>query len=150
MKEFSADKAYSSKTIYRILESIRVTPYIPFKRNSKKESKDAPDLWNKMLRFFKDNREEFEQHYHQRSNVETVFCMIKRRLGEYLLSKNYVAQRNELLMKMICHNICCLIEESFELGIEIDFRKLALLYVERKVSDEFKTRDASNPEISAN
>ena len=32
---------------------------------------------------------------------------------------------NEVLCKIICHNICCLIEESYELGIETEFWKEA-------------------------
>jgi hypothetical protein len=27
---------------------------------------------------------------------------------------------NEVLCKIICHNICCLIQESYELGISIE------------------------------
>jgi hypothetical protein len=30
---------------------------------------------------------------------------------------------NEVLCKLICHNICVLIQESHELGIEVDFQK---------------------------
>lgn len=147
MKEFSADKAYSSHMIYRILESLKATPYIPFKKNTKiKDSQQ--ELWKKMFKIFKENKEEFGEHYHKRSNVETVFAMIKRRLGEYLLSKNYSAQRNELLMKMISHNICCLIQEIYERQIKIDFRDISILYVERKVPEELIMRDASKVDYS--
>ncbi len=142
MQEFSADKAYGSQMIYRVLESLKVTPYIPFKINSI-TNKGKPMLWKKMFKIFKENREEFDEHYHQRSNVETVFAMIKRRLGEHLLSKNYYSQRNELLLKMISHNICCLIQESYERGVEIDFRDVSVKYTERKVPKEFIIRDAS-------
>jgi hypothetical protein len=68
----------------------------------------------------------------------------KRRFGEYLLSKNYHAQRNELLMKFICHNVCCLIQEIYERKVEIDFRRSSLLFVERKVSDDYLDRDGSS------
>jgi hypothetical protein len=30
---------------------------------------------------------------------------------------------NEVLCKIICHNICCLIQETHELGIESEFWK---------------------------
>jgi hypothetical protein len=30
---------------------------------------------------------------------------------------------NEVLCKIICHNICVLIQETHELGIEMDFQK---------------------------
>jgi len=32
-----------------------------------------------------------------------------------------VAMVNEVLCKIICHNICCLIQESLELGIDTAF-----------------------------
>jgi hypothetical protein len=30
---------------------------------------------------------------------------------------------NEVLCKLICHNICVLIQETHELGVEVDFQK---------------------------
>lgn len=143
MKEFTGDKAYSSKMIFRILESIKCMPYIPFKYNTKEPTKDSPELWNSMFLYFRDNKEEFMDHYHKRSNVETVFSMVKVRLGEHLKSKNYVAQRNELMMKFICHNICCLIQEMYEHNIKINFKKCLRIYVEEKVPREFLGHDAS-------
>jgi hypothetical protein len=35
------------------------------------------DLWSKMFHYYNFKREEFMAHYQQRSNVETVFQMIK-------------------------------------------------------------------------
>lgn len=143
IKEFSADKAYSSRLIHRILYSLGAMPYIPFKHNTKEPDEHSTEIWDKCFLMFRNNKDEWGKHYHKRSNVETCFAMIKRRFGEHLLSKNYVAQRNELLMKFICHNICCLIQEIYERGIEVDFRRDSLLFVERKVSEEYNFRDAS-------
>jgi len=36
-------------------------------------------------------------------------------------SKTDVAMVNEVLCKIVCHNICCLIQESHELGISANF-----------------------------
>ena len=60
-------------------------------------------------------------HYHKRSNVETIFSAIKTKLGEILKSKNFIAQKNELLCKILAYNITVLIHEMYELGINIDF-----------------------------
>lgn len=43
--------------------------------------------------------------------------MIKAKFGEHLRSKGDVAQVNELLFKILCHNICGLIHSMHELGI---------------------------------
>lgn len=66
-------------------------------------------------------REVFMLHYHKRSNVETTFSMIKAKFGERLRSKTAVAQTNEVLCKVLCHNLCCVIQSIYELGIEPKF-----------------------------
>ena len=66
-------------------------------------------------------REEFLQHYHKRSNVETAVMMIKSKFGDAVRSKTETAMRNEVLCKILCHNVCCLIQAMHELGIRPDF-----------------------------
>ena len=51
---------------------------------------------------------------HRRSNVESTFSAMKRKFGEIIRSKTPVAQRNELLLKVLCHNIVCVIHEMSE------------------------------------
>lgn len=138
MKEVSADKAYSAYRILQIIEAIGAQPFIVFQDRVTKESKKAPVIWNKMLRYFQNNKESFLAHYHKRSNVETVFAMVKMRLGEFLKSKTFEAQKNELLIKLICHNICCLVQETFENGVNIDFDDCNKRYVE--LPPNFKAR----------
>lgn len=118
---------YISKSI-----SLGAQPFIAFQDRITKENKDAPEIWNKMLRYFQKNREQFLKFYHRRSNVETVFAMVKMRLGEFLKSKNYEAQRNELLMKFIVHNITCLVQEIFERQVKVDFKDCMKRYIEPK------------------
>ncbi len=122
VREVSADKGYSSKRICQIIESMGALPFVMFKDNSNPGEK-SPEIWKRMYNYFKNNRENFLQHYHRRSNVESTFAMIKMKLGEFLKSKKYEAQRNELMMKFIVHNITCLVSEIFENQIHIDFKK---------------------------
>lgn len=49
--------------------------------------------------------------------------MLKTRFNDYIRSKNQTAQINELLLKVLCHNICVLVSEMFELNILINFSK---------------------------
>jgi len=60
-------------------------------------------------------------HYHKRSDVESTFSMIKAKFGDALRSKTERAQINEALCKVLCHNICCLIQSMFELGLKPKF-----------------------------
>ncbi|MGC8622204.1 MAG: transposase, partial [Caldisphaera sp.] len=71
--------------------------------------------------YFVYNREEFMQHYHLRSNVESTNFMIKSKFGDFIRSKDKTAQVNEVLLKILCHNIVVLIHEMNELGIEANF-----------------------------
>lgn len=75
-------------------------------------------MWAHMFHYFQFRRGEFLQHYHKRSNVESTFSMIKRKFGDSLRSKTEVAMVNEVLCKLLAHNLVVLIHETHELGIE--------------------------------
>ena len=49
---------------------------------------------------------EFLTHYYKRSNVETAFSMIKGKFGDAVRSKSDIGQLNEVLCKVLCHNLC--------------------------------------------
>jgi transposase len=123
LKEVSADKAYLSGE--NLLTTLRhkAIPYIPFKSNSKAQTNYGPKstLWTRMLEFYTDHREEFLTHYHKRSNVETTFHMIKSKFGQRLRSKTMTAQINEALCKVLCHNLCVVIQSQHELNITPEF-----------------------------
>ena len=74
-----------------------------------------------MSHSYKFNESEFKQHYHRGSNVETTFSMIKGKFGERLRSKTHTAEVNKVLCKILCDNICCLIQSIYELGAEPTF-----------------------------
>ncbi len=120
INEVSADKAYSSRDNLEVVESLGGTAFIPFKSNTPGKQRGS-SVWTKMYHYFLYNKDDFLAHYHKRSNVETTFHMIKSKFRDNLRSKDKIAQINELLLKILCHNICVLIQETFELGIEPQF-----------------------------
>ena len=120
VKEVSGDKAYSSRANLELINELGAVPYIPFKKGTTGRAKNAP-TWKKMYHYFEFKNEEFLEHYHKRSNAETTFHMIKSKFGDAVRSKTEVAQVNEVLLKVLCHNICVVIQEMFELGIEPSF-----------------------------
>jgi transposase len=126
LKRVSADKAYSSARILAQIESVGAQPLVPFKKNATGTApynKRGRDTWARAFHYFSYHREEFLAHYHQRSNVETTFHMIKSKFGTRLRSKTPIAQVNELLCKILCHNLCCLVQAFYELGVEAEFWK---------------------------
>ncbi len=48
--------------------------------------------------------------------------MIKAKFRDHVRSKMPVAKVNEVLCKIICHNICVLIQETREPGIDVEFQ----------------------------
>ena len=120
INEVSADMAYSSRKNLHAVEAVGGTAYIPFKTSAVAAPKDKSKrdlLWEQMYHLFTLNEAEFNRHYHKRSNVETVFHMIKAKFGDKIRAKTDTAQVNEALMKVLCHNICVLIRAMYALGI---------------------------------
>lgn len=122
VRNLMADKAYLKKEHVETLVNRGTNPYIPFKSNTTGE---GSEIWRALFHFYNFNRNKFLKHYHERSNVESAFSMIKRKFGTVLRSKSDTAQINEILCKVLSHNICCLVHSIFELGIETDFWKQA-------------------------
>ena len=119
MAEISADKAYLSHKNVAIAEAVNAVPFIPFKSNTVPTVEDS--AWGRMYHYFMLNRNQFLTHYHKRSNVETVFSMIKGKFGDAVRSKRDVGMVNEVLAKVLCHNVCVLIQAIHELGVEPNF-----------------------------
>jgi hypothetical protein len=47
--------------------------------------------------------------------------MIKAKFGDSVRSKTDTAMKNEVLAKIVAHNICCLISAIHELGLDLVF-----------------------------
>jgi transposase len=123
INEVSADKAYSSKKNLNAVMAVNGTPYIPFKSYCTGTQKHGAfdGLWQRMWHYYQFNKDAFLARYHKRSNIETAFSMIKAKFGASVRAKSPIAQVNEVLCKILCHNICVLILSVVELGIETTF-----------------------------
>ncbi|OWP56410.1 MAG: hypothetical protein B2I17_05975 [Thermoplasmatales archaeon B_DKE] len=120
VQEALADKAYHSRDKVALIDEMGGVPYIPFKGNSTGRPK-GNHIWRRMYAMFMFNKEEFETHYHLRSNIETTFSAWKLKFDDSIKSKNSIAQKNELICKATAHNITVLINVIFEPGIKPDF-----------------------------
>jgi transposase len=115
VNEVLADKGYSSARNVEAVIAINATPYIAFKANAR--GIHGGGTWEKMFHYFSLNQEQFFAHYHKRSNIESTVMMIKTKFRDHVRSKTDVAMKNEVLCKILSHNICCLISAIHELGI---------------------------------
>ena len=114
------DKAYSSYANMDFAAEKDVTPFIMFRDNATTTNTRCEN-WDKLLHMLRFHRREFMKAYHKRSNVEATFSAIKRVFGDFVRSKNKTAQVNEILLKIICHNLRQVIFAMFELGIAPNF-----------------------------
>jgi transposase len=113
--EVSADAGYSSGDNMQAIVDVGAKPYIAFKDNA---TGGVGGIFAKMFHYYSFNKDEYLEHYHKRSNVESTFSMMKGKFGDSLRSKTDTAMVNESLCKILCHNVCCLIQSAYELGIE--------------------------------
>jgi hypothetical protein len=114
ISEVSADAAYGSAANVATIAAHNGTAFFAFKRNA---TEKASAMYQQMFHYFQFKREEYLQHYHKRSNVESTFSMLKRKFGPDLRSKTPTAMVNEALCKVLCHNLVVLIHETHELGL---------------------------------
>jgi hypothetical protein len=120
----AADKAYlSDKNVYEASQE-GVRAVIQMKSNSKRIGKTKKDgksqAWIDLWDFFTDHPDAHEEIYRFRGKIESVFSALKRTCGHYTwargarLPKNpqesdffkiSAARQNEMLAKMIVHNL---------------------------------------------
>jgi hypothetical protein len=93
--------------------------HTPFTSRNVEPKDDS--IWAKIYYLFMYQREEFMEHYYKRSSVESAFSMLKAKFGSSVRSKSEWGQVNEVLCKVLCHNICVVIRATHELGVEPAF-----------------------------
>jgi transposase len=112
--EVSADKAYVSVENFEEVAGMGGQAFIAFKENN---TGGAGGVFEKAFHYFQFKQEEYLTHYHKRSNVESTFSSIKRKFGDAVMSRTDAGMVNEVLCKILCHNLTCLIQEQETLGI---------------------------------
>ena len=114
----ASDKAYSSGRNLHLAMLMGMVPYIDFKKNTRIPGERAISSWAQMYHFYRFNTEEFYHLYHQRSNIESAMNMIKSKFGDAVRSKTDIAQANEVLAKLVCHNIVEVHKGAVMLGLD--------------------------------
>ena len=99
-----ADAGYDAEWVHEFLrEQLAIRSVIP-PRIGRPTSKLPRSRWRRLM------KQRFDQAtYGQRWQVETVFSMIKRRLGSTLGARSYWRQTRALMLKAITHNVLVLL-----------------------------------------
>lgn len=120
VEKFVADKAYNARNTFNKAHELGLIPYVPFRENTTAKMKGSI-IWQQMYHEFHQNRQDFLDNYHQRSNVETVFHMIKQHFTDRLTTKTAEVRDVEAKIRFCCHNIYQIIHKIREENIDIDF-----------------------------
>jgi len=104
VNEFSGDGRYWCKdNCWKVVE-VGAKPYFKVWKNWAGKSKGCMP-WKMMNLEFKNNPEEYEKHYHKRSNVESTNHMRKSLFGNKVYSRLPSARINEETLRWLNHNI---------------------------------------------
>lgn len=94
IKQVVADKGYDDKKLRRfVFNKLKAIPIIPVRRH------------HNFYGYLKQGKKINGRSYHQRSKVETVFSVIKRRYGSVLRNKSFATQQVEIISKLIAYNL---------------------------------------------
>jgi transposase len=145
--EVPADKAYLSHDNLALVQSLGGTAFVPYKVNS--QAGEVDSLWEKMYFYYQYRRQEFLKHYHQRSNMESTFSMVKAKFRDSVRSKTDVAMQNEVLCKFLCHNLCVIHQSHIDLGIEPVFWGEGVRHAEATARRPAASRGPENEKSSA-
>ena len=96
------DAGYDAHENYRMIHNTGRRPVICTRKNHVVKG-FGPRA--EMLRWQEKNPEEFEDTYHQRSIVESVFSSFKCRFTAVVRAKKLATQRLQLLLRCICYNL---------------------------------------------
>ena len=89
-----ADKGYDSRENRNfVLYTLQAMPIIPVRNHTK------------FYGYLRGCRKIDDSNYHQRSKVETIFSVIKRKYGSVLRARSYATQKVEVMSKLIAYNI---------------------------------------------
>jgi transposase len=92
------DKGYDSEEIHELIhDTLNSCSLIPVRNRKRKR---ISGYYRKRIALSFDLK-----RYHQRSKVETVFSVLKRKFGESIKARKYRLQIKEIKIKVILYNI---------------------------------------------
>ena len=116
LDEIAADKGYISRFNLGLIDRLGAIPVIPFKSNHIVPIRATRSAWNRMIRWYVYEQEDFDSHYGMRNLSETAFSITKVTRGPKLLAKTYNGQVNETYCRLIVQNLTRLIDVFYQLG----------------------------------
>jgi transposase len=113
------DSAYLARVNCDLSSELGFEPFFHPRSNTTLRA-GRSSAWRNMVRLWRENLEEFKDHYRHRGNVESAFSTVKRLFGCCVYSRNPAAQDSEILLKVLCHNLVALIGAAFEMNLDLE------------------------------
>lgn len=96
-----ADKGYDSENNHKfVIKDLKAKSFISIRNyGNKRIPRNKRKYRNQAKREFDEKR------YHQRSKVETIFSVIKRKYGSYLKARTFYSQKKEGIFRLVAYNV---------------------------------------------
>lgn len=98
------DSAYLTRKLCTLLKSVGWDPIIKPKSNTVSNARGS-QAWKEMVLMYENDRDQFDERYHQRSIVEAVYSAIKAMYGASLRTRLVPTQTTEAMMHVILYNV---------------------------------------------
>jgi transposase len=120
-KNVIADTLYGVEPVLEaIVDEYGAHPIIPLKRIYTDTRMPSTPLMLRVHTHFLADKEAFYKKYNQRPLIESGISSLKRKWEGSVRSHLPRAIMNEILFKVLCHNIDCLIHAAAEFGLSIE------------------------------
>jgi len=110
------DAAYTAWYNVKAVEEAGAVPFFDWPKGV--TGKTHPETLGRLYQRFLEDQDLYWEHYGQRSLAESGNNVLKTRFGHALRSRKLHAQHNELMLRLVCHNIAQLIQavEKFDIN----------------------------------
>ena len=139
VEEIAADKGYISHRNLKLVDDLGAIPYIPFKKNYLVPLNVTNSIWNRMVRLYVYQRDEFDAHYTTpRNKVEGSISVDKRVGGPNLSASTRPGQFNESFCRLIAYNLARLVRVHYtsqDLIDVVDFGQLEPRLLQFRTAD---------------
>ena len=130
VEKFLLDGGYNATEIRDlVVDALGATPYVPWGSRSKRaislpwrdKVKHGPLIEQIYSAFKTDEGKAFKEEYRYRVKVENLFSSIKTRFGGSVRATHDSGPENEVLLKLICHNVHMLLLAAKVYGLDPTF-----------------------------
>ncbi len=120
INDWSGDSKYLARQNCEAVENVGGVPWFKLKSNTTPKPRGCL-AWKRMVKLGLIDSEEFDRHYHKRSNSESTFSSKKRKFGSFVRSRHNTSKENEEHLKWVGYNLGVLSRAHYEHKLNIVF-----------------------------